>query len=324
MTLTMGDATKVRDQMRISLEGGVVDTVTTAAGAYAVNTYQVTVSDGQLTVLFEDLGGTTVRAVANGLEITSAVGGETLTVVIADASISENGGSTTATVTRSGDTTGDLVVTLASNDETEATVPATVTILGGDASADFAVTGEDDLDSDGTQTVTVTASASGYTSGDDTVDVLDDEPPPAVDEKYDFGTSSSPVSAGYTGVTNTAVYNAVDGYGWTVAPLGSFDREIGTDVERDANVGETMTFAADVANGTYDVTLTMGDATKVRDQMRISLEGVVVDTVTTAAGAYAVNTYQATVSDGQLTVLFEDLGGTTARVAINGLEVASI
>ncbi len=46
-----------------------------------------------------------------------------LTVTIVDAAISENGGATTATVTRNTDTTSELTVTLASSDAGEATVP---------------------------------------------------------------------------------------------------------------------------------------------------------------------------------------------------------
>lgn len=57
----------------------------------------------------------------------------TLTVSVTPASFSESAANpaATGTVTRSGSTTADLVVNLASSDVTEATVPATVTILAG-------------------------------------------------------------------------------------------------------------------------------------------------------------------------------------------------
>ena len=51
------------------------------------------------------------------------------------------------------------MVNLSSNDTGEATVPATVTITGTNASATFDVTGQNDTLLDGTQTVTLTASA---------------------------------------------------------------------------------------------------------------------------------------------------------------------
>ncbi len=101
-----------------------------------------------------------------------------LTVSIAAASISESAGAgaTTATVTRNTDTTAELVVTLVSDDTSEATVPASVTIAAGQAtSAAFDIDAVDDALQDGTQTVTITASAAAHADGSDTVDVTDDE-----------------------------------------------------------------------------------------------------------------------------------------------------
>lgn len=97
-----------------------------------------------------------------------------VTITTIDSLISENGGATTATVTRT-NTAGDLVVTLSSTDTTEATVPAQVTILNGDTTATFAVTAADDAALDGTQTVTITAASAG--NPDATADILvaDDE-----------------------------------------------------------------------------------------------------------------------------------------------------
>ncbi len=121
-----------------------------------------------------------VTATAGGFE--SATGTlnvtdyETLTVSIAAASISEHGGSTTATVTRSNtDNSQSLTVNLAASDATEATVPPSVTIPANHASATFTITAVDDALLDGTQTVTVTASASGFESGTGTVNVTDHE-----------------------------------------------------------------------------------------------------------------------------------------------------
>src|SRR5690606_29121427 len=78
-----------------------------------------------------------------------------LMVTIDPASISENGGVATGTVTRNTSTGNELVVTLMSSDTSEATVLMTVTILAGNTSADFTITGVDDLIADGTQIVTI-------------------------------------------------------------------------------------------------------------------------------------------------------------------------
>lgn len=91
-------------------------------------------------------------------------------------SIREDGGTATVTVTRNnGDDSQALVVNLASNDTTEASVPATVTIPANSASATFTVTGVDDALLDGSQTATISATATDYTGDTATVQVTDYE-----------------------------------------------------------------------------------------------------------------------------------------------------
>ena len=105
-----------------------------------------------------------------------------LTVTIDRTSMSENGGTAIGTVTRNNLPTGAVVVNLTSNDTTEATVPASVTILDGQSSATFTITAVDDTLSDRTQIATVTAAdaASVYATGSRTINVLDDEGPKIV------------------------------------------------------------------------------------------------------------------------------------------------
>ncbi len=99
-----------------------------------------------------------------------------LSVAITEASISENGGTATAMVTRTGDTATALTVTLASGTTTEATVPATIVIAAGQTtSAEFTITAVDDAVVDGDKTVTITASAPGTVSGTDTIQITDDD-----------------------------------------------------------------------------------------------------------------------------------------------------
>ena len=100
-----------------------------------------------------------------------------LTVDIAVASVNESSGekATTVTVDRTGDTTDPLTVTLASSDTSEATLPATTTIPAGQAQVLVDLDAVDDDIVDGTQTVTVTASAAGFTAGSDTLEVTDDD-----------------------------------------------------------------------------------------------------------------------------------------------------
>lgn len=78
------------------------------------------------------------------------------------------------TVSRTGSTTSDLVVSLATSDATEATVPTTVTIPAGQTSATFPITAVNDTFPDGNQTVILTATATDATSGTVTLTVQDD------------------------------------------------------------------------------------------------------------------------------------------------------
>jgi hypothetical protein len=70
---------------------------------------------------------------------------------------------------------GPLEVTLSSSDRTEARVPATVTIPAGSASATFPISAVNDSEPDGVQSVTITAAAPDWVSGQATVTVFDNE-----------------------------------------------------------------------------------------------------------------------------------------------------
>jgi hypothetical protein len=100
---------------------------------------------------------------------------ERLTVSLADSEIGEQSGSTIATVTRSGDTTASLLVTLTSSDSSEATTPTSVTLATGQASATFTIESVDDNVRDGSQAVTITASAVDMSGGCDALIVTDNE-----------------------------------------------------------------------------------------------------------------------------------------------------
>lgn len=82
-----------------------------------------------------------------------------------------------ATITRNNTDTGaPLTVTLTTSDDTEATVPDTVTIPAGQSSANFFVTAVNDTEFDGLQTVSIGATANGYMGETQDVTVFDHEP----------------------------------------------------------------------------------------------------------------------------------------------------
>ncbi len=113
------------------------------------------------------------------LALTPATPPNTLTLAISPATFAENLGAAaaTGTVTLAAPLAAALTVTLASSDTGEATLHASITIAAGQTSSPtFSVTAVDDLDSDGPQSVTLTATAAGFVTGSALVTVTDNEP----------------------------------------------------------------------------------------------------------------------------------------------------
>ncbi|MEP0800649.1 lamin tail domain-containing protein [Funiculus sociatus] len=125
--------------------------------------------DGFATDTFDDLGRYTR---SDNPTPTSS-----LSLSVSPVSFSEaaGAGAATGTVTRTGDLTNPLTVNLLSSDTGEATVATTVTIAANQASANFAIAAVDDALIDGSQTVTLTASATNFTNGTTTVTVTDND-----------------------------------------------------------------------------------------------------------------------------------------------------
>src|SRR5205823_1295641 len=95
------------------------------------------------------------------------------------------------------------------------------------------------------------------------------------------------------------------------------------DLWRDFNFTTDGTFAIDLPNGLYNVTVTVGDALYPHDLQGIYLEGTKVAALTTAKGQFTTQTYPVTVRDGQLTLRLLDLGGDP-YVVLNGLQVEAV
>jgi M6 family metalloprotease-like protein len=89
--------------------------------------------------------------------------------------MTEGDGALSASVTASSPVDSDLTVNLLSSDTSELSVPATVVILAGQTSATFNINVVDDALLDGSQPVTVTATAADYLPGVATDSVHDNE-----------------------------------------------------------------------------------------------------------------------------------------------------
>lgn len=342
ITLTMGDAIAARDEMGVFFEGQQYDSVTTQAGEYAIRTYTVTINDGQLTMLLDDLGGSDGIAVINGMDIVK-VGDDVLAPSVVstnpdmeiagsfdriqvtfneaidptsfapeDVTLTGPNGEVAITgVNQISDTTFEIVFD-------EQTTLGEYTLALGAGITDLA---GNELNQDG-QTENATLAAASTGGFMTTIRLIERLP---IDELFDFGDTGSPVGSGATGVTFTTTYTAAQGYGWLEGDIASRDRGIahGDELQRDFNLTTDGIFVLDVPEGEFDVTITMGDGIAARDQMGIFLEGNHVGTVSTAAGEYATRTFRVVVTDGQLTLRLTDLGGDPVAV-INSLHIVEV
>ncbi len=185
VTVTRQDLADLTAAMIVDLTGGpgliVPATATIPAGLDKV-TFSVDVIDNAI------LDGTRNSNIqATGSLVTAGDLGitindyETLTITVNKLSFLENAGVNAAIGTVRRSNTGNLgqalVVSLASSDQTELKVPSAVTILAGQETATFSIDAVNDPDLDGTQNVTITATAAGYVNGTVGVAVQDHEPP---------------------------------------------------------------------------------------------------------------------------------------------------
>jgi hypothetical protein len=166
VSLTSGDPSEAAVAPSVTILAGQ------ASATFAIDALDDALLDGDQIV--------TLSALASGFEGATAIltvaDYEMLAVAIDLAEIAEDDGPSAAmvTVTRGNtDVALPLTVNLISSDDTEAWVASGVVIPAGQSSASFAIDAVDDDLLDGTQTVTIEASAAGYKSGNATLQVLD-------------------------------------------------------------------------------------------------------------------------------------------------------
>src|SRR5262249_10586176 len=140
----------------------------------------------------------------------------------------------------------------------------------------------------------------------------------------DFGTAESPVAAGYTRATADDGYAISRGFGWLDGVRFSVDRGTQSALNRDFVATQKSAFVVDVLNGTYRVTVTLGDARAAHDRMGVFLEGNKVASLSTAARQFVTRSFQVKVADRQLTLTLQDLGGRDQYVVLSALKVVPL
>ena len=171
----------------------------------------------------------------------------------------------------------------------------TSTVTGRGSTYQVAVSG---MAGNGTLHVTIGADTAFDLSENPNVAAASGEFDYHFEKRFDFGTSKSPLEFGYERVHEKTKYTAELGYGWQLGKISRADRKTGSSLDRDVILTRDGTFVVDLLNGSYSVTLRLGDlGTSTHDAMGIFLEGIQVDTVTTAPRTVVPQTYPVTVSD---------------------------
>ena len=145
----------------------------------------------------------------------------------------------------------------------------------------------------------------------------------AVDGRFDFGTSASPLAAGYLPVLASSQYTPLEGFGWEAGTVLAIDRAMGSDLTRDLNYARDMTFAVDLPAARYDLVLTVGDeGPHPHDQVGVYAEGERLGEFSTAAGEIREVHYRGVaVGDGRLSLRMTSEGGADIHAVIQGLRL---
>lgn len=179
---------------------------------------------------------------------------------------SENGGTGTFSITLDEEPESDVVINLASMDESEATVsPAQLTFSAAGAAQTVTVTGVDDSDLDGTQMVTITTTVvgTGNYAGVDAADVIAN----VTDDDMaggDVSPTGITVFEGGAGATFTVVLSAMPSGPVTIPISVSDDTEITADVTE-------LTFTAANFAMAQTVTIDAIDDTEVEPGQTLSV-----------------------------------------------------
>ena len=139
---------------------------------------------------------------------------------------------------------------------------------------------------------------------------------------FDFGLSGVPVAKGYT-LQLPLAYTPTRGHGWaTTTGLSAIDQGVPDPLRRDFHTAHDDTFKVNLANGTYDIQLTLGDALAEHADIDIFAQGQeIASGLTTLAGQWLQPAYRVAVTNGQLDLRLRDNGGAYPNFALDGLDI---
>ena len=135
--------------------------------------------------------------------------------------------------------------------------------------------------------------------------------------RFEFNASPVLQTAGYTSVRASNLYDETTGplrtFGWnSVVTEADRPNLPGNTLLRDGHYSRDNTFTAELPNGTYTVSIVVGDKSFVRDRLNVYANGVLVPSLTnltTAAGQFVHKSFTATITNERLSLRLKDMGG---------------
>jgi PKD repeat protein len=139
---------------------------------------------------------------------------------------------------------------------------------------------------------------------------------------FDFGTSTSAVATGYTGVS-LSTYADTLGYGWqSLSGLSAVDRHTSNSLTTDFVRGTDGKFLVNLPNGTYAVTPTLGDVKGSLSSVSVYAQGQRVGHgLSTNYGQLTIPTYTVQLTNGQLQLEFKVQAGDGGYFALDALDI---
>jgi PKD repeat protein len=140
-----------------------------------------------------------------------------------------------------------------------------------------------------------------------------------------FGTLTSPTAPGYTHVSPIA-YTPQTGFGWQNASgIAGVFRNTSNPLTWSNQKATDATFIVDLPNGSYNLTVTLGDSTTSAPPASLFAQGnLMYVTSWTRAGHFTSPTFQVTVTGGQLDLRLVSDGASGSRFALDTLQITSV
>lgn len=136
---------------------------------------------------------------------------------------------------------------------------------------------------------------------------------------FDFGTTTSPVAPGYTQVTDKSLYSAAVGYGWGNTQVSARDRGLTSDpLASDFCLPANDPFYVDLSNGTYNVSVLMGDWTATSTvRMQVRANGALeLYNLYAPAGHFIQQAFPVVITNNQLRLEFSTSGAHVNAITI--------